>query len=265
MVVATAQAFDRPVTEPRYVYPAVVAVLIVAVIAASGWRWSRRSYLALCAVAAVGLSVNLVMLEEGASHLRSYAVDVRAMMTGMDLAGDRIINGFDPNASGLPEDLNSPWRSLREAGLDPAEAYLNAARQYGSPGYSITELLNERGEKDWAAVDATVLAAIGAHVRYDTPFDIVSRSCERFPHHDAEDPIPIYLELPPRGISVEPKPRAEADVELRRFAQTTWTSIGTLDDDGPSVIRLPQDRVERPWHVRVTAEAIQVCALTFKT
>ena len=60
----------RP-TDPRYLYPVAVVVLVVGASAATRVSWTRNRLLVIYAIAAVGVAANLWQLQAGAAEFRA--------------------------------------------------------------------------------------------------------------------------------------------------------------------------------------------------
>ncbi len=77
----------RRATDPRYLYPVAVVVLVVGASAATGVSWTRNRLLVIYAIAAIGVAANLWQLQAGAAEFRARASALRTELGALDAAG----------------------------------------------------------------------------------------------------------------------------------------------------------------------------------
>jgi hypothetical protein len=258
-----ASAGNRPPDSARYLFPGAVVVLMAAAACAGGSRWSRSALVALFAVAASGLAVNAVLLKDAGAMLRSaYAVQVRAAFAALDLAGDRARRRFDPPS--IPNDegaivgsqspLTFPFKTVDEFGGVGVAGYLRARRDYGALGYSLGEL-RAAEDKVRGQTDSVLVAALG--LRLSPVPAAAGTACRRV---EAGGDGDARAELSHGGAVLE-SARGGA-VEVQRFAEESWSRVGTLAAGQPAELAVPADRAADPWRISVQAPFLRVCEIS---
>ena len=96
MNLLVAEGVGRNPDEARYLFPAAIAVLLIAVEAVAGHRWRRGGLIALFAVALIGAAANIALLRDSATELRAGADIVRAELGAIELAGELAPADLDP-------------------------------------------------------------------------------------------------------------------------------------------------------------------------
>jgi hypothetical protein len=257
MMGALSAAILRVPTDPRYLYPVAVGVLLVAAWAAAEVRWTRGGLIALYAVAAIGLAANLNMLRERAADYRSGHEVVRAEMTGIEVAGERVDPDFDlPAATGGRSFWSFPFVLLSERGESPAELYVTATQRYGPLGFSPAEL-REQHESRRERADSVLVAALGLElVPTERPSAGDCLQVEEGPEQGI-----VHFELPAGSLAVLQPRGGEGPVAVRRFATDTGVELGELRPGQAAVLELPDDRLPEPWRASAPGASLLVCPL----
>jgi hypothetical protein len=107
----------RPPGAVRYIYAGSVAVLLVATDAAKGLRLSRGELLTLFAAATRALGANVAQFRSLSGVLRTQASQVRAQLTAIQLARDRVDPAFLPAAGPLQSFTQNPNLAARAGSL----------------------------------------------------------------------------------------------------------------------------------------------------
>ena len=236
----------------RFLYPGAVAVLLVAVEATSGVRWTRAGLIALYAVAAVGVATNLVELRDGGREQRDlYTTSARTDLGAIELTGDRANPSFDPGDTNPPSVLALPFGTLADQG-DALGDYLAAAERYGPLGYSAAEI-RAQSEFGRARADAILAGAMGIELA-PAGSAVSTEACRKL-----ENPgQTVSFELPPGGV-VMTADEVTGPVQIRRFGTTTGVQLGSLAPDQPTTLAAPPDDVPEPWQVSVPVSSLRAC------
>ncbi len=248
---------NRAPDSSRYLFPGAVVALLVMAGCAAGLRWSRAGLVALYVVAACGFAVNLFQLHEASANLRAYAVQVKAGFAGVDVAGGKARRHYEP-ASPAGQEGETPlkfvFRSVEDAGYQPGEAYIEAARRYGPLGYSLSQLRTSEDSLR-AQADAMLVSALG--LRLVPGRGIPARGGCRTVRAQADGDVEMRLTSP--GASL--RSPGGAAVQVQRFSREAWVEIGRLAPGRSAVLRLPRDRAPDPWRVSVATPSLRVCRL----
>jgi hypothetical protein len=213
---------------PRYLYPGVVFLLLVAVEAARGTRVASRAGAAALLVALAFVTLAHVgALRDGGGYLRDQATELDGALAAMQLAAPHDLQpGFQPAPVVAPQ--------------IHAAAYLGAVQDLGSPAPAPAALprLYERARE---AADDTLARAYGVAL---APAATPRGACRR---------APVDLPLPAGGLVIA----GAAKVQVRRYADV-FRPVGTVAA-GARALRVPRDASPTPWQVRVSGAA-RVCA-----
>jgi hypothetical protein len=199
---ALAASGERGPGATRYVYPGVVAVLLVAVDAVRPLRVSRLGLLALFAAAAFSVATNLAILRNGVVYFRDdYSAAVRSELAMLELARANVAPDFNP-ANRLPPEI-APVGA-------PATTYLGARDRYGSPAFSLGEL-SEQTEGVREGADQVLATALGLRLEPSPPGER-GRACRRL--RSAAPGGTVRLPVPPGGASLRVAAVAPASVSV---------------------------------------------------
>lgn len=245
---------------PRYLYPGVVFLLLIAVEAAAGARVGRRGTAALLVLLAFVTVSNLGTLRNGGGWLRDRTAEVDGSLAALQLAAP---HGVAPDFQPEPE----------VAPQIHAAAYFAAARDFGSPAPG-PGALPRMFERSRAHADATLVRAYGLALKSfgagasgggapavegaEGATTQVSGSCVR-----AGGPGAAEVTVPAAGLLLR-SDGGGAKVFVRRFSDVFEDApVGELAAGGqPEALRIPGDAAKAPWHARLALEgAVRVCGL----
>jgi len=236
-----------PITS-RYVYATAIFVLLLAANALIGVRWGQRA-LAVAAVAVlIAISVNLVVLKDGANYFREQSVITKADLAAIEIARDTVSPDFQLGAeiAGNPTLVNVY-----------ADKYLEAVEEYGSPAYSEAELVDApaAGRRQADVVLAGALPLFEETIAGPAPRS--ARSCRPVDAAAA----PATVRLSPGVTAIELAPGPSATLSLGRFASGEYpVPTRGLPGGSTMLLRIPRDASPRPWRLQITAsQPARVC------
>jgi hypothetical protein len=239
----------RPPGAIRYIYAGSVAVLLVVPEAARGLRLSHRGLLGLVGAAILALGANISAARDQSGGLRTEAAQVRAQLTAIQLARDRVDPAFVPGAGPLQSITQNPNLAAR------AGALLAAVDRVGSFAFSLTEL-ERQAEPVRELADSTLAGALRLGLT-PAPPPIAGQKCVRIGERGA---TPIALALHPPGIEL--RASIVQPVILARFGTVPAAIVGILTPGVPATLEIPVDRATEPWRVVFPAgHPLTVCAL----
>ena len=255
--VARAQ-FAEP-DSPRYLYPGVVFLLLIAAEAAAGVRLTRGALAVASVILAGSLLGNFGAMREGAGFLRDDSTAVDGALAALPLVASRVGPDFQPDPGSAPQ--------IR------AKAYLDAARDLGSPAPPPSALpgMYERGR---ARADESLGRALSPRL---TPDDSAPRgaapkidaiqaatqeakgACQTVSSPGAAATADVVV--PKGGLLLRPVADSFT-VSLRRFADAYGKPIATVPAGGRQVLlQLPPDASPVLWHARLAlGGTVQACA-----
>jgi hypothetical protein len=270
---ALATKVSREPNQQRYMYAGAVLVLLVATDALRGIRLPPGARLALFAAVAVALATNLAQLRAGSNFLRGSAPSVRAELTAIELARDRVDPGFVPAAPGAesgsfgfgssgsgtpsvaPAASGQAMLTFLALATGGAGPYLAAVDRNGSFAFSLPELRGQ-SESVRELADSTVSSALRLTIAA-SPAPPPRQKCLRLGGHG---PGPVVLTLRPPGVLL--RSASAAAVTLNRFAAFPTARVGNLPPGRFAALRIPTDRAPEPWHAFVsTAGPLMVCPI----
>jgi len=240
----------RPPTAARYLFPGAVIVLLVATEAARGVRFSRRAVVALVAVTALSLAVNLFHLLEAKRFLSAYAINAGPTLAMVELARAEVEPSFRPGRQ-------ARGASPREVGVS-AGAYLRGTSNWGSIAPTLEEVRRRPGavrdRADVVLARALGLELVPAAARPPRGRCAVPR--------EARAGRPARVDLRPgRRTVLANIGRGRAVVALRRFGPSFAASAGEIGPGETAFLGVGGDAAAEPWEVRVSGEAVRVCPL----
>ena len=216
----------------EYMFPATIAVLLVAVEAARGVRLRRGGMTILYAATAISLATNIALLRDGSRKFRAATTSIRTSLTISELA----------SAAGRPP---SGYAN-----------YLDAVRQFGSPAFS-PATLRTQSEATRDQVDDDLAGRLGLQLQLGSAPAAPCQSVAGGPGR------PVSFELPPAGVALKASGPA-GPVLLRRFGSAFTAQVGQLPSDTWMMLRVPRDSAPDPWYglTTVNAGSVEVCALS---
>jgi len=232
---------SRTPGEVRYVFPDMVAFLLVAIECARGIRATRTAMIAAAALTVVAIVGNLFRFDEGRDIIAEYSKSARAALGAIEIDSAHMEPGFNP-AVEAPEAFVSGRETFVGPGL---LATLNA--NFGRIGYSVPELLDQSEE---ARRTADVVAAKGMRLAAKSAG---GRLC-------GPAAAKLAVELPPGGAVLTAQ--HSSPLLLRRFGSEFAVDLGALQPNAAVVVRIPTDSAGVPWRAYVPeAGRLSVCPL----
>lgn len=233
-----AEALRTP-TQTRYVYLAVVLILLVAAEALRDVRWSRWSSLVAGGLLVTALATNIEEMRSSSATFREDAQGVRARITAVELARDRV-----------PADFPVPLQPLSSP---PAGTLLAALDRNGSFGYSPSELAVQ-SEAVREAADSALVTDEGLALV------VTSRPPGSCTTKRATAGAPLDFPVSPPGVVLRSN-RAQ-EVLVRRFGSAAIATLGSLAPQQSATLRIPRDASAQQWHVLIPSGGpVTVCAL----
>lgn len=240
---------DAPAS--RYMHIGGILILLIAADLLKGVRFGTRALVAGGLVVIAAVAINIGELQDGSDYLGEQTVLTRADIGAMEIASRTIPSSFSltPTLAGTPTliDVN-------------AEEYFPAEREYGSPAYSPRELVDapEPGRRQ-ADVILSQALPISTVAHLGTALGASAHDCVVLPGGSGEDGRAVRLSPGLTRIEVAPGPHAS--FALRRFAVGEYPVLVEGAPGGSvTALRIPRDRAEQPWFLRVEAEqAARVC------
>jgi hypothetical protein len=233
----------RPATAARYQFAGAVFVLLIAAVACGRVRLSREALAVAFAVALVSAGANLYTLHSEWKSLVDQSRQQRASLTGLQLERDRVSPSYE---------LRSADTGLAFAEIIQAGPYFSAVDKYGSPAYSLGDLVSA---PEAARESADRVAANAAGI------ELVPASQAPGPCTTTElGPTPVSGDIPAGGVSFVRRQGGSADLALGRFADGYPVDLGPLPN-GASTLQIPADAATEPWRFQLDGDgAIEVCA-----
>jgi hypothetical protein len=229
----------------RYLYIGAVFILIVAAEAEFGKGISRSWLVVPLLLLAGAILGNLSALRGGERGLRSWDDSVRAALGAVDVAAPVVSPAFEPSPVFLP-------------GIT-AGAYLDAARELGTPALTVTGL--EHGGGLAQTADRVLVLAERLAVTRTAPGTATaasSQGCRQLRRGSVE------LQVSAGGtVSIKTERGSGARLYVRRFSGAFGLgALGTVPGASSATVAFPADRAPRvPWTVRVVSAApLLACA-----
>jgi hypothetical protein len=246
-VIGAMGALDTPYDVPqstRYIFPATIAVLLVAVEAARGARFGRGAMLAVYAAAVFGVATNVALLRDGAARLHDWATTERADLATVEIARGAV---GEQSPGGL---LGAMLRATGQQ--NEATGYMDAVREFGSPAFSLPAL-RELPEPVREQADMVLAESLGARLE---PASGPVTDCRRVSARPGEG---SSFRLPPGG-AVLTSTDVPSEVRLRRFGSAFTVPVGELEPGVPTTLSVPTDSAPDPWFASLPVTALKVCA-----
>jgi hypothetical protein len=199
VLAAFARADLVPATDPKFVYPSAVLLVLAAAEVAEGLDVRGRLLAAGAVAVALALASNVVSLVQGADRLRTIDARVAAELGAVEIAGANVRPDFQPDTVDAPQITAGP--------------YLAAVRALGSPADDADRLAS-RPARVRAAADVVLQRALG--VQLAPAGATATTACKSF----ALGPAGVLeLAVPRGGLVVRARDEPVA-VRLRRFSST---------------------------------------------
>jgi MFS family permease len=241
----------REPTASRYQYAAAIFVLMILANLFKDIRLSRRGVIVAAALTLIAVGPNLVVLKDGRDELVQQSVLTRADTAAIEIARRTV----DPNFELTTDVAGTPSLVNIYAGK-----YLEAVDEYGSPAYSVDELLSAPAE---GPIQADIVLAhalpISSTIRQgDYRAGAPGENCVSFPSDEgAAAELPVSAGL----TRIELAPGPPGAISLRRFAVGGYpVSIEGTAGNSVTTLRIPRDTLSRPWYLHIDSEqAARVC------
>ncbi|HET8954474.1 MAG TPA: hypothetical protein VFN18_02320 [Solirubrobacterales bacterium] len=258
MFLATALAYwvtmamgGRAPDGTRYVYVGTVLVLLVAVDAIRGIRFSPLATLAFFAVFLVALPSNVQKLNDGRSTELKSAKILDTEFAMLDLARGHVARTYMPMSDPRVEEAGGH----QGVGLHAGD-YFRGVDRNGSLGIPLDRLRGEslelRGIADAALVGALDLSLQPASA------PVNRASCTKV--RDASPASPAYFELPGGGVLLGAT-RATAPIGLSRFTDgKASVPVGQVPAGRWGALRIPADSAADSW-LAVVVAPVYACPL----
>ena len=248
---------------PRYLYPGVVFLLLIAAEASTGVRLARGALVVAALITGFAVLGNAGTLREGAGFLRDES-------TGLERRARRAAARGRPRRRRLParprDGAADPRRRLPRRDARPrlrrAVAEGAAAASTSAPAPAPTRSL--RRALDPRLVPAPARGRRRARRRGSKAVSVAA--ARRLPgaHRDTAAPRPPTSSSRAAASSCA-RARSAVRINLRRFSDAFGGQpIDTVAAGGPGVaLRLPADASPVPWRARLTfAGSLRVCGVS---
>jgi hypothetical protein len=248
LLTATSFAPGREPDQSRYQYVGGLLLLLVLGNAVAGIRLQAPAVSGVLGVACLAAIANLVVLRHDYGYLRDRAIDERAALAGLEVAGSRA----DPNL--ILDRANTQNTALWSLTVGP---YLSAVDKFGSPA---DDLLGLRDAPETGRIEADRLIAQADHL---TPIPVrplpaATGSPPQLVAAVGTPPVPrgscltldtrsgpAIVTLPRPGVTLRSGDRSPEAVGLRRFATSFPVSFELRE---PAVVLLLSDGSPQHWH-----------------
>jgi hypothetical protein len=267
-LVAAGLSPARAPNASRYVYMGGLLGLLLVAELGRDVRWSTVTGLVAFIFFAFALMANVAELRVGGHLFEAEGATNRAELTALELSRRYV----DPN---FPVEDESTTHSHPDM-LFPAWAYFDAAQEFGSPAFSLKQLLGT-GEQAREAADQELVraleikakpAGLGGLGSSGAPPKPISAAAGRFQSAGAcvvVIPAPgrtgaFRFELPPGGFSYRTSRGAEVSLKLARFGEAFSSELPTVS--GAVDVSIPTVAASVPWRAELaTASRVLVCPL----
>jgi hypothetical protein len=236
-----ARAHENNPTSPRYVYLAVV-FLLVALVGVMPARPPGRTLTAvLIAAALLTLIPGVRAFDRGRDDLLGSSTLAKAQLGAVDIAGDSTSPDYAPVVKGFPI---------------PAAPYLGVVERYGSSPADTPAELAALPEDLREKADFVLVGALHPKLEEMARPPASARDCVA---RSRSQP----LEVPAGGIWMRPDQPVQLRVSLRRFGSRFTQDLAPVPADSGALLRLPTDGApDRPWHARLSSPrgGFRVCS-----
>jgi len=220
---------------PRYLYPGLIVVLLIAVEAARGFDWSRAAFIGLWIMTAISLMTAFYLLREKSDQLALKGEQTRAEITAVTLLGQ---TPGAPAASGQP-------RLRLTDGFDPTRG-----AAYGYLGYAPSSL-SSRPAWVGEAVDRFLFQSLHPQLSSSVPFQ--KDLCQPLERANGRFELP----LPRDGAVITSQ--TDAEIRLGRFGSGSKLKLGTVSPGSPRLLDIPIDPNRKSWFVTSEVPGVSIC------
>lgn len=267
-LVAAGLSPARAPNASRYVYMGSLLALLLVAELGSEIRWTPATGLLAATFFVLALMANVAELRVGGHLFEAEGATNRAGLAALELSRAHV----NPN---FPVEDESTTHSHPDM-LFPAWAYFDAARDFGSPAFSLSQLM-ATGEQAREAADQELVRALELsampigplrHGQGGTPPTPLVATAGRFQKvgpclallptrgHSGS----FTFEVPRGGFEYGTTPSAEVQVALARFGDEFSTELPPVE--GSAEVAIPPDAASVPWRAKLTVPArALVCPL----
>jgi hypothetical protein len=252
-----------PPQSSRYVYVGALFIVLIAVELLRGVAPNRVAIGVITALVAIAVLANLGAFRDAARSLRERSAVRAANLGAIEIARDTVDPGFETApyvragpylaaaaADGSPALTSAQIAAASEEARASADNVLARAHEIGlAPGG-----LSRRG-----GPRPTVESSVAGRVRS-------AGSCVSLLPAAYQSPFlkpGLDLVVPSAGLVLTAQEGGPVELSLRRFASgfPPW-QLGTLAGGRTAILRIPDDRATRPWHVHLApAGRVTACGL----
>lgn len=235
----------------RYLYIGTLLVLLVAVDAIRGIRFSPLATLGFFAVFLFALPANVQKLNDGRGPELKSARVLASEFAMLDLARGQVAADYMPSVDPKVEDAGG-YQGIAL----PAGDYFRGEDRNGSLGMPLSQLRSEELEIRKIA-DASLAGALDLELQTATaPAD--RSKCSSVNSGTAASAA--YFELPRGGVLLG-SPGAAVPIGISRFTRAeTGVRLGQLPAGGWAVLRIPADAEPDPW-LALASAPVYACPL----
>lgn len=264
----------------RYVFAGAIMLMLVVCEAFRGATVSQgrvRIALAVGLAAAFGFAVysNATVLDRVAHAWADKGTQVRAELTALNLARDRVAPDFQPEDPSL-----DPAIPYTHSGLT-AKTYFTTEDAYGSPAFS-PEQLRAEPQVDRQVADIVLAHALNLQLRPIPETQAYSRAppptvigtgakvarpgAACLVLKPGGSAASTSVELPRGGAVMSASGRQSVRLTLGRFETGYGYPVGSLRSGQPSLLLIPADAAQMPWRMLIgpTTDSVRVCGVDLK-
>ncbi|MGA7435262.1 MAG: hypothetical protein WBW44_06520 [Solirubrobacterales bacterium] len=219
----------RPPESSRYQLPSAIFILLVAAWVLDGVRF-RAPVLAVSALlSCLAIVSGLQLMDEQAkARWQPTSTALLNSLGAVDIAGEAARPGYTVLV-GLKEPV-------------PMQVYLDATRDFGSPGTSEEELA-ESDSATRAAADSTLINALGIEPSGREPLRHLK--CQRLLPGETYETFGRNPDVFNRGDE-------DLGIGLSRFSDAPGLEVGAVLPKQSAGLILPDDESDRPWRIAIT-------------
>jgi hypothetical protein len=266
---------------PRYLYPAAILLVLVAVEVAGMRLPGRRTRLIAGALVGVifasALYANVTLLRERARGYAESSAVLKAELGALDLARTDVPPARQPDSPATSDPTNlvelifahgATGEVAARARADSAPVYYEIADAFGSPGFGVSALLalkpSTRVQVDRVLLEVTEVELRVAPAGSQSPLPdrssqgrLATRGCVR-----AAEGRPLVVSSG-EAIWIEPEGRAPPELRIGRFADDPVVSLEWPGNSKAATLSLPSTNLDDlGWKLDVpTGEPILTCAV----
>jgi hypothetical protein len=267
-LVAAGLSPARAPNASRYVYMGGILALLLVAELGRGIRWSTTVGLIALVLLGLSLMANVAELRVGGRLFIAEGDTNRATLAALELSRGRV----DPN---FPVEDESVTHSHPDM-FFTAQAYFEAGNEFGSPAYSLDQLI-AAGEQAREAADQELVRILHLAPKPmgATPLDrhgprpklleasggrvVATGDClALIPNRDST--ASLQIEVPPGGLAYRTAPDSEVTLSVARFGDAFSTALPMVA--GSAEVSIPADAGEVPWRAELKAGArTLVCSI----